>query len=351
MVTGRRASRSKRVTERPRRRGGREPHGHDLSLRASRPATASPRGRRRWSARRSRSTRRSPTPTAPAHAGTPTAPTRAAGHGTSRAAPPGWTASRPPGATSRDASTGRSTTAACSTASRCAAMTGPPRMRGGSPGHRRASATRTRLTVQAAGLMGNAKDRRFWQVFVDRAFDQWQTPSLARRVVLATARSRPARSPRPRAGDGLVWDIPNESLPEPGDRRTVLRRARGLTSQRRSYQGARTGAFTGFEAPTLLTSTTTGASRRGEHDRADARRHATHRDTHDRGRYLLLRAFVTAGPVTPPPGICSGTRSSRSTATTASRPTRSRTRTAPPNRTASTPPTSSATSSRTTARS
>jgi hypothetical protein len=65
------------------------------------------------------------------------------------------------------------------------------------PGRRRASATRTRQRP-GAGLMGNAKDRKFWQIFVDRAFDQWQTPSLARRASARDGLARPARSPRPR---------------------------------------------------------------------------------------------------------------------------------------------------------
>jgi hypothetical protein len=62
------------------------------------------------------------------------------------------------------------------------------------------------MSVQAAGLMANAKDRKFWQVFVDRDMSQWQAPPLARRAAMASLGSRPGKISASAGAGGLVWE-------------------------------------------------------------------------------------------------------------------------------------------------
>ena len=68
-------------------------------------------------------------------------------------------------------------------------------------------------SVQAAGLMSNAKDRRFRMIFVDRDMSQWAEPPLERRAYLAGYGVPTGKISASASGSGLVWDFPNEALP------------------------------------------------------------------------------------------------------------------------------------------
>jgi hypothetical protein len=93
---------------------------------------------------------------------------------------------------------------------------------------------------------------------------QWQTPSARSRACrnrdgLGAPTGKISASA---SGDGLVWDVPNEALPT-RRHRAVLHAPEGVTVIAKvAYQGARTGAFTGFEAPTLFPTTTSRRSTR-----------------------------------------------------------------------------------------
>jgi hypothetical protein len=105
------------------------------------------------------------------------------------------------------------------------------------------------------------------------------------------------------SGDGLVWEVPNEALPNSEIAELFYEVPEGLTATSLAYQGARTGAFTGFEVPVLFVATSQGFSAGPASTVTltldDTLRTATPTTA---GRYLILRAQVNAGPVTPTAG-------------------------------------------------
>ena len=67
-------------------------------------------------------------------------------------------------------------------------------------------------SVQAAGLMANAKDRRFRMIFVDRDMSQWQDAPLERRAAMANAGYPTGKIQGGASGSGISWELPNEAL-------------------------------------------------------------------------------------------------------------------------------------------
>ena len=161
--------------------------------------------------------------------------------------------------------------------------------------------TNTQVVPGAVGWSAHLEDdRSFRALYVDRELGRWTSTPLARRSQIATGGFPQGKIQTDTSAKALTWTIPNEQLDAehselwldagfPGAVATVV------------YRGARTGAFTGFEAPTLygLTNETFGGS-------------TSHTLTLDgtvrtqalsaARRHLMLRAVVNAGPVTPAGG-------------------------------------------------
>jgi hypothetical protein len=156
------------------------------------------------------------------------------------------------------------------------------------------------MGVQAAGLMANAKDRKFWQVFVDRDLSQWTVPLLARRSQMALAGVPTGKIAASSSSAGLVWEVPNEALPTSEDASLHYTAPQGTTAAWVAYQGTRTGAFTGFEAPTIFPTDDQLTYDTGLGITLDSLPHDVSLVTPRNG--LLIRARVSAGPVTPAAG-------------------------------------------------
>lgn len=156
------------------------------------------------------------------------------------------------------------------------------------------------ITPGAVGWAAHLKDDpSFREIYVDRDFSRWATPPLARRASLAASGFDQGRF-QGSAGDGLVWDIPAESLPTNVAAELMYDAGPGLVVALLGYKGARTGAFTGFEGGTLFTdsSESLGTATSVALTLDDA----LHTADPTNGRYAMVRARVSAGPVTPAAG-------------------------------------------------
>jgi hypothetical protein len=68
------------------------------------------------------------------------------------------------------------------------------------------------ISVQAAGYMAHARDRKFRMVYVDRDTSQWQDPPLNRRVALATGGIDAASITTSADSTGVAFSLPNQPL-------------------------------------------------------------------------------------------------------------------------------------------
>lgn len=158
------------------------------------------------------------------------------------------------------------------------------------------------ITPGAVGFSAHLKyDPSFTEVYVDRDPGHWTEASLDRRVVQAGVGEDMGKITASAAGGGLAWTIPTEALATGTSQELHYAFPAGLSGTRLGYKGARTGAFTGFEAATLtggatntLTSAVTQALTLDDTVRNDSLGSAK--------RYLMLRAYVSGGPVTPAAG-------------------------------------------------
>lgn len=157
----------------------------------------------------------------------------------------------------------------------------------------RSTGTPPLWTVQAAGLMANAKDRKFIMPFVDRDPSRWTAIPISRQAFLAGLGVLQGKIPAAAAEGGLTWTIPNESIPFNEISELYYDAGPGVTVKYFGYQGARTGAFTGFEAPALFSG---GGTSIMALTLDDTPRQGTPSST---PRDLILRLLVSAGPVTP----------------------------------------------------
>lgn len=158
-------------------------------------------------------------------------------------------------------------------------------------------------SIQAAGLMANARDRKFQMPFVDRAITQWTVPSLPRRAQLAAASVGQGQIPAAISAGGIVWDVPNEALPAAEESDVMYDAGEGVKIARVDYQGTRVGAsWAGsFQALTVFASDVesfaSGVS--SETLTLDSTAHVAGSFTPS--RYLLLAARTTSA-VTPAVG-------------------------------------------------
>lgn len=114
------------------------------------------------------------------------------------------------------------------------------------------------IFIQLQGWMTHAQDRKMSRIYVDRDFGGWVDPPLSRRAYIAdTLGYSQGKVPVSTAVlDGLVWDLPNEAIPADDVTEVHYDIGSGMKAGVFGYKGARTGAFTNFEAATLFASDT-----------------------------------------------------------------------------------------------
>ena len=154
--------------------------------------------------------------------------------------------------------------------------------------------------VQAAGLMANAKDRRFRMIFVDRDMTQWHEPPIERRLSIANGGAGQGKIGTTVDGGGLTWEVPNEALPIYEHAEVWYDAGPGVRIARFDYRGTQTGSWTGFQEPALMVTDIADAST-GTNTVLTLSGAARYDDTFPPGRYGMLRA-LTVSAVTPPVG-------------------------------------------------
>lgn len=153
----------------------------------------------------------------------------------------------------------------------------------------------------AVGWSAHLRDfTAFREVYADRDPSRWNDPPLDFKAAQALAGLPTGKIPATNSG-GLSWTPPNESLPDEESSNLFYDCGPGITSATFGYKGSRTGAFTNFEAATLIGANAV--------DFSGAVTTALTLDSTARSatlatasRYLLLRARVATGPVTPAAG-------------------------------------------------
>ena len=108
------------------------------------------------------------------------------------------------------------------------------------------------IGVQATGWISSAKDRKFAGIYVDRDTGQWKEPGLLRQGVIATALWGQTKFQASAGQGGLVWNLPNESLPivETKELHYDAGNDRVATVM---YKGSRAGSWGSFASPLLYT--------------------------------------------------------------------------------------------------
>jgi hypothetical protein len=156
-------------------------------------------------------------------------------------------------------------------------------------------------SVQCEGIGARLKDGRMREVYVDRSVSSWGEPPLARAREIADSGLPQGKVQVRQVEGGLVWDVPNETLPNLEDAERWWHIADGLDAAAVAYKGSRTGAFTNFEAPTLYSAqgdTATGVNSQTLTLDDTVRTVVL---TEPRPR-LFVRTFVNAGATTPAAG-------------------------------------------------
>ena len=112
--------------------------------------------------------------------------------------------------------------------------------------------TEHRISVQLAGWMAHAKDRKFTEVYVDRAYQSWGDMSLAQKVNHTATNNRDISSfSWSIDADGLVAPLPNQALPAQVISETWYTAPPGLTVSKIMYTGADSALPAGYLAPTV----------------------------------------------------------------------------------------------------
>lgn len=157
------------------------------------------------------------------------------------------------------------------------------------------------VTPGAVGWAAHLRDDpSFRQIYVDRDVSRWNEAPLARRAQIAGTGFSQGHIPMSTSAGGIIWDVPNEALPDDTHTEGWYDAGAGLTLTRLGYRGARTGTFTSFEGPTVfaVTSELFGAMTFEALTLDDTTRSAT---TFTPARYLILRVATNAA-VTPASG-------------------------------------------------
>jgi hypothetical protein len=156
------------------------------------------------------------------------------------------------------------------------------------------------VTVQTAGWMAHARDRKFREVYFDRDPSSWQEPSLARRATMATDLST-GRIQASVSSDGLSFDPPNEALGPTEVAELHYDAGPGLKVTQFYYTGQRPGTWTNFEAPTLWSNDHRDFSATSDSDALTLDDTGRVVSLATPRRYIMLRALTTAS-VSPPSG-------------------------------------------------
>lgn len=157
------------------------------------------------------------------------------------------------------------------------------------------------ITPGAIGYSAHLRDfPGFREIYADRDPGHWTDPPLEFKAAQATAGLPTGKVSSSNTG-GLSWSPPNESLPDEESSTLFYDCGPGLTCTTFGYKGSRTGAFTNFEAATLIGANAV--------DFSGAVTTSLTLDSTVRSatlgtpsRYLALRVRVATGPVTPAAG-------------------------------------------------
>ena len=107
------------------------------------------------------------------------------------------------------------------------------------------------IGVEATGWMAHARHRKFREVYVHQLMSDWHEAPLFRQAELAVAGNPQAKIQAQAGADGIVFNIPNEAVPQFERKEMWYEAPPGVTLKMAAYIGVRTGAFTSFDAPTL----------------------------------------------------------------------------------------------------
>lgn len=152
------------------------------------------------------------------------------------------------------------------------------------------------------GAVGHAAALRYFpafrEIYVDRDLSRWRDAPLERRLSHVTT-AGPYASWGSAITGGVAWDLPVDvAIHDETSSELHYDAGPGLTISRLGYKGARTGAFTGFEAATLYLNNSldhTGTSSSSALTLDDTVRSASGFTAR---RYALLRTYLSSGPVT-----------------------------------------------------
>lgn len=107
------------------------------------------------------------------------------------------------------------------------------------------------ISVSGVGWMAHMQDQKVPLLYVDQDPTRWQPVTLARQAVLAAGSFDQGKIPA-ETSRGLSWAPPNAALAINTATELSFDAGPGVTVAKVVYKGARTGAFTNFEAATLF---------------------------------------------------------------------------------------------------
>jgi hypothetical protein len=112
--------------------------------------------------------------------------------------------------------------------------------------------TQHTISVQLAGWMAHAKDKKFSEIYVDRAYGSWGDMSLAQKVNHVATNNRDIQSfSWSTDRDGLVAALPNQALGAQVISETWYEAPTGVTVAKVMYTGADSALPAGWLAPTV----------------------------------------------------------------------------------------------------
>lgn len=159
------------------------------------------------------------------------------------------------------------------------------------------------ITPGAVGWAAHLRDDpSYCEIVVDRDPTRWTESPLSKKIAHAVSGRDLGKIGAQIGNGGISWALPNESIPDEAINEIFYNAGPGLGVSKFGYRGARTGAFTGFEAPTLVSASDETLAT-GIQTNALTLDNTTRSATLAAVRqYLALRAYLSAGPQTPAAG-------------------------------------------------
>jgi hypothetical protein len=144
-------------------------------------------------------------------------------------------------------------------------------------------------------------DKSAMMVYADQEIGQWHEAPVSRRLAISTAGRPTGKIPVSNGNGGVTWEFPNEALPDEEVTELHYDIGVGMKVARLEYRGQQANIGASVEAATVFASDSENFA--SSTDEAltlnDTINTAT---TFTDGRYLMLRARVASGPVTPSAG-------------------------------------------------